>query len=364
MRTDSSSVIHHGEWVERQHVAMWMVLSGVVACSSNTSNQVPTMNATDGGGTSSTGSSPAGSSNSTGLDPETTTAGDDASSSDASSSGAVACDPTSRTDVVFAETGADPALTSLDVLVENDEPGQPIVIFVHGGGWVIGDKASHSANPAFAEFFADRGEILVSINYRLVGDPVGTTFAEQGADIASAIAWVVEHAEEFCGDPSRIHLMGHSAGAHLVAMAAADPSYLEAHGLHPMDISSVVSLDVIAYDIPWAIANAVEHDFPNAIMNLPAVFGDEAQQVQASPMTHIQAGAVPPSLVISAPDKDGVIQTLSLAASERYVDALTEANNVAVHVHDEDESHSSLAGDFGRPGDGVTEVVASFLDAH
>lgn len=276
------------------------------------------------------------------------------------------CDPTSAFDVSYATTSAAPHLTTLDVLVGKPDPGQPIVIWVHGGGWVGGDKASHEINPAFAEHFADRGEILVPVNYRLVDDPdsPGTTFGEQAADVAAAVDWVLDHAESKCGDPARVHLVGYSAGAHLVALVAADPSYLGAYGHDPSVLSSVVSLDVNAYDIPWAIENAEAHDYPAAIVNLPAVFGSPASQAQASPINFIEPGAVPPSLVISAPDQNGVMQTLSKAVSGRYMEALTDADNEALYFDAENDSHSSLALDFGVPGDEVTEVVDAFLDTH
>lgn len=271
----------------------------------------------------------------------------------------------SRFDVVFADSPAGDEFTSLDVLVSREEHDQPIVVWVHGGGWVGGDKRSHESNPALATWFGTRGEIFVPMNYRLVGDAHGTTYAEQAEDVAAGIAWVVKHAPEFCGDSSRVHVIGYSAGAHLVALVATDRRYLAAHGLDPADLTTVVSLDVNAYDIPWAIENAAEHGYPGSAVNLPMIFGRDLDgQTEASPITHIETAAVPPSLVVSVYDQNGVTQSLSPAASQRYVDALVAAGNDGATFEATDDSHASLASDYGTPGDAVTDVVAAFLDAH
>ncbi len=91
------------------------------------------------------------------------------------------------------------------------------------------------------------GYAFASVNYRLVPD---ATVEQQAADVASALAYVIAHASELNVDPRRIVLMGHSAGAHLVALVGTDPAYLKAVGLGEDAVAGVVPIDGAAYDVP------------------------------------------------------------------------------------------------------------------
>lgn len=105
--------------------------------------------------------------------------------------------------------GSDPA-QRLDILVPPSQPPYSIVINIHGGGWLMGDKASYSR---ICRCFAAKGYLTANCNYRLTPRH---RHPAQLQDIAAAVRWVYEHAPEYGGDPSRIYLMGDSAGAHLV----------------------------------------------------------------------------------------------------------------------------------------------------
>ncbi len=112
--------------------------------------------------------------------------------------------------------GSDPA-QRLDILVPPGRPPYPIVINVHGGGWLMGNKASYSR---ICHCFAAKGYLTANCNYRLTPRH---RHPAQLQDIAAAVRWVYEHAPEYGGDPARIYLMGDSAGAHLVACYALAP---------------------------------------------------------------------------------------------------------------------------------------------
>jgi arylformamidase len=120
-----------------------------------------------------------------------------------------------------------------------------LLLFVHGGGWSIGDKA-HAA-PEKARWANSRGWAFASANYRLVPQ---ATVEQQAADVASAIAWLRANAAKEGLDPDRIVLMGHSAGAHLVALVGTDPRYLQTAGVPMSAIKGVVLLDGAGYDVP------------------------------------------------------------------------------------------------------------------
>jgi acetyl esterase/lipase len=103
-------------------------------------------------------------------------------------------------------------------------PGKaPVMVYVHGGGWVIGDKREQG-KPMMFELVA-RGWVCVAINYRL--SPKGT-WPDHIVDVKRALAWVKEHIGEYGGDPAFIAISGGSAGGHLCALAAltaGDPAF-------------------------------------------------------------------------------------------------------------------------------------------
>ena len=107
-------------------------------------------------------------------------------------------------DIAYSEAGG--SRTRLDVYSPGEGKDHPVVIWVHGGAWQIGDKRLVQAKP---KAFNEHGYVLVSVNYRL---HPAVTYKEQAGDIAQAIRWVHDHAREHGGDPGRIFLMGHSAG--------------------------------------------------------------------------------------------------------------------------------------------------------
>ena len=94
-----------------------------------------------------------------------------------------------------------------------------------------------------------KGWAFASANYRLVPQ---ATVEQQAADVASAIAWLRANAAKEGLDPDRIVLMGHSAGAHLVALVGTDPHYLKAAGVPMGAVKGVVLLDGAGYDVAGA----------------------------------------------------------------------------------------------------------------
>ena len=128
----------------------------------------------------------------------------------------------------------------------------PVLVFCYGGAWNSGDRAFYD----FAgRTFAAAGFLTIVFDYRLVPAVRFPAFVE---DTASAIAWASANAPRFGGDGRRVFLVGHSAGAYNVAMAALDPRYLAAHGLKPGLIAGVAALagpfDFLPLDGPSTIA--------------------------------------------------------------------------------------------------------------
>jgi len=125
----------------------------------------------------------------------------------------------------------------LDVYVPcNVQPNARVVVFFYGGDWQTGDKADYRF---VAQALASRGFIAVMPDYRLYPEVTFPAFVEDGA---LAVRWAHDNAARFGGDPSRIYLMGHSAGAHIAALVALDESYLKRVGLDQRAIRAVAAL--------------------------------------------------------------------------------------------------------------------------
>lgn len=124
----------------------------------------------------------------------------------------------------------------LDIYTPRRTPPRATVLFLYGGSWTSGDKALYRF---LGQALAGRGYQTVVADYRLSPQVTYPAFVE---DTARAFAWVKGHIGEYGGDPSRVFLMGHSAGAYNVAMVAVDRAWLEPYGLAPSDALGVLAL--------------------------------------------------------------------------------------------------------------------------
>jgi len=265
-------------------------------------------------------------------------------------------------------SGGDAALSTLDITYLPDGQPKRLVLLVHGGSWVSGDKENfRTAAPELGGWWLDRGYVTAAVNFRLATTPPGPLNVgpvEQAHDIAHALAWLDDHAADYGITEDGAVAFGFSSGAHLVALLGADGSYLEAAGLPEPHIAATVSMDVHAYDVPYALelmeGSVVEKNIPL----IEHLFGStEAEQLVASPIRYI-AGAVAPAMLVSAepsPDEVGSHGYLTAMASEHYVSALVDEGQVAITQHWSDETHSSLVLDFGSDGDEPSAAVDAFL---
>jgi arylformamidase len=252
--------------------------------------------------------------------------------------------------IAYSDAGGD--RTRLDVYSPADGKGHPVVIWIHGGAWKFGDKANVQMKP---KAFNDQGYVLVRVNYRF--HPV-VTYKEQAGDIARAIHWVHEHARDYGGDPSRVFLMGHSAGAHLAALVGTDDRYLKSKGLKLSDLSGVILLDGAGYDIPRQIQQA---PLPRLKTMYKTVFGeDETKQKDASPITHVAGGTgIAPFLILHVASRwDSKAQSEGLAAKLRGAGIEVKV------VPAEGKTHATINRELGQPDDLPTKAVFEFLRSH
>ena len=248
--------------------------------------------------------------------------------------------------------GVAPRLTSLDVYPMSAGCDAPVLVWVHGGGWRTGDKANQVRDKV--RLAAEHGWVLVSVNYRLT-DPTSPTpvvYPTHNEDVAAAIAWVHDHVADYGGDPSRIAILGHSAGAQIVASIATDEHYLEAHGLALSDLRCAGALDTEGFDV----ASRATRGLGAALYR--AAFGDDpATWADASPLLHVASGkGIPPFLVVERGT------AARRAAQQRFADALRTAG-VAVTVLDAGTlTHGQVNSRIGTPGDTVmTPPLVTFL---
>jgi acetyl esterase/lipase len=181
--------------------------------------------------------------------------------------------------------GADPA-QRFDVYLPPHPQKAPILFMVHGGAWRVGDKANKRVVDNKVAHWVPQGVIFVSVNYRMIPDAEPLVQAE---DVARALAKVQELAPGWGGDPGNVILMGHSAGAHLVALVSAAPDIATVQGAKPW--KGAVLLDSGAMDVP-AVMNA---------RHLPLydkAFGDDPAEWQAASPYHRLAGPMPPILAV------------------------------------------------------------------
>ncbi|WP_165249334.1 alpha/beta hydrolase [Paludisphaera soli] len=251
-----------------------------------------------------------------------------------------------RRDVPYAE-GPTTRL-NVDAPAEGDK--HPIVVWVHGGAWRFGSKDFSQGQP---KAFNAEGYVWVGVEYRFVPE---VTYKEQAGDVARAVRWARDHAREFGGDPDRIFLMGHSAGAHLAALTATDRRYLEAAGLKRDAIAGVILLDGAGYDVPRQIRESV---LPRIRSLYTSVFGDDPKvQEDASPIAHVARDQdIPPFLLLHVDRADSRAQSNALAAK------LREAGVPATVLAFPAKTHATINRELGRPGDPPTRAVFDFLKA-
>lgn len=194
---------------------------------------------------------------------------------------------------------------------------RPVVLYVHGGGWGRGDKRMGAG---LAAPYLRRGAVFVSINYRLAPETRYPGFLH---DLAAAVRWVKEHIDRYGGDPDRLHLVGHSAGAHLVALLATDPQFLRAQGLAPNVFRSVVPVDTASFNFlvdpyGWFVERQkkIRED----------AFGTDRAVLEAASPTLVAAkatpGSLPPFLVFVSSRRDDAV-----AQSRAFVEALQRSGN-------------------------------------
>ncbi len=251
--------------------------------------------------------------------------------------------------------GVDPNLTSVDLYRPRGcRPGLrrlPVVIWVHGGGYAIGDKAKQMSDKV--RLFNARGILLVSTNYRLTraGDPRSARWPDHFRDVAAAVAWVRVNIARQGGDPGRIALLGHSAGADIVSNVTTDPRWLRERRQSLRSVQCAGPLDTEGFDKRRASAGE-RAQWRNALGNAP----DYLRTTSASYLVRRGIG-IPRTITV-------VRGTLQRQAIERgFADRLRGAGVPATVIDARALTHAEVNRRIGAPGDRVmTPPLLRFLN--
>jgi len=227
----------------------------------------------------------------------------------------------------------------LDIYPARNRGGErsPVLVFIYGGGWDSGDRSLYRF---LGQAYAAKGFTVVVPDYRIYPEVRYPDFME---DAALALKWVSENIGDHGGDAQCIHLMGHSAGAHIGALLALDPSRLSAVGLAPTMFRSFTGIAG-----PYSF-NPLEWDSTRHIF-------ETAKDIdKARPIKHAHGAAAPMLLLHPVKDK-----TVYLENSENLCEAITEAGGVAHHIAYPRVSHVSVIVSIAWP---VRFLAPTFRDS-
>lgn len=262
--------------------------------------------------------------------------------------------PRIERDIAYAQPRNERQL--LDVYAHPTESSLPVIVWVHGGGWMRGSKSEVDHKPAA---FVKRGFVFVSINYRFVPQVTMDTIVR---DVAKSVGWVHANIARHGGDPQRIFLMGHSAGAQLAALLCTDSRYIEAESVPRTSIKGCVPIDGDTYDVPLQIATTSARrkslKQPTPKMGYPEKFGNLERQRELSAVNHVAPDrGIPPFLIIHVTD-----HTDTAAQAYRLWAALDHAGVPAKLFGAEETDHVKLDRFLGVLGDLATKALFEFTD--
>lgn len=241
---------------------------------------------------------------------------------------------------------------------------RPVVVYVHGGGWYNGDKSNQISRKV--NLFTGAGYVFASINYRLSPNPIDLSypasrvrFPTHPSDVAEAIGWLDRNVASYGGDPRRILLIGHSAGAHLVSLITTDPSYVARWGVDPAHLLGTVSLDTDNYDVTDGALNG-SNQAKTLIYNgigTPEENAVDGSWAAASPINYADPADPDFLLVTQAANRGRIASSNAMAAAL--------GQDPATSVFKAPYDHAGINEAVGSPTDqsGETQAIMDFFAA-
>ena len=247
----------------------------------------------------------------------------------------------------------------LDIYTPDELAGKslPVMFWIHGGGWRVGDKSNVALKPTA---LTERRFVFVSTNYRLLPE---VKMEELIGDVARSLGWVHKNIARYGGDPKRIFVGGHSAGAQLAALICTDDRYLKKEGVSFDVLKGCVPVDGDTYDIPKIIMTAeyrqTLYGGKMYTFGHRQKFGNDPEKhVDFSAVTHVAKDkGIPPFLIFYFPGNPN-----TRAQTRRLESVLKEADIPVKAYGKGDSNHSRLNNDLGKPDDPATQEFYKFLD--
>jgi acetyl esterase/lipase len=255
----------------------------------------------------------------------------------------------------------------LDVYRPKGKDPCPVLVFWHGGAWVVGQKDNYFGVYGYgtiARCLAERGLVVVLPNYRL---SPGVRHPEHIKDAARAFAWTCRNVQRYGGDPKLIFIGGHSAGGHLAALLATDESYLKKEGRSRRDIRGVIGASGVyrvdnlelKLELPGPGGAKVMR---SEVRPLAVAFGDDPKVARrASPLTHVCRG-LPPFLLLN-----GQFDYLPLPPMAREFAAALKKNGCEVRTKTINWcTHETLVFDILRQSaePATVDEIVGFIQRH
>ncbi len=260
-------------------------------------------------------------------------------------------------DIPYVEDGHERQVLDIYTPEEAANASLPVMFWIHGGGWQVGDKSNVALKP---KALTERGFVFVSTNYRLLPDVEMDVLIR---DVATSLGWVHKNIAKYGGDPQRIFVGGHSAGAQLAALICIDDRYLKEQGVSFDVLKGCVPVDGDTYDIPKIIMTA---EFRQALYGGKMfTFGhrqkfgnDPEKHVDFSAVTHVARDkGIPPFLILYFPGNPNT------SAQARRLESVLREFEISVKTYGKrDSNHSRLNNDLGSPDDPATQELYEFLD--
>lgn len=259
-----------------------------------------------------------------------------------------------KTNIPFTDS-KDEKLT-LDIYSPTSAKNLPVVFWIHGGGWEQGDKNDVKLKP---QAFMDKGFVFVSTNYRLLPEvDMGTLIR----DVAKSFHWVHDHISEYGGNPNKVLVGGHSAGAQLAAIICTDEKYLKEQGIGLNVLIGCVPVDGDTYDVP-AIIEVAEtrwrtHHLPTPKGTHRLKFGNDPEKHRDfSAVYHVEKGkGIPPFLILHVADHPD-----TSAQAKRLGAVLKDADVPTTVFGAKETNHSKLNNNLGLADDPATKALYDFL---
>jgi acetyl esterase/lipase len=261
------------------------------------------------------------------------------------------CDVQALEDIAYYEgPEADKVRHKLDLYLPKGPTDFPVLIFLHGGSWLHGEKTYFGLNKNLARRCAQHGIATVLPNYRL---SPAVKHPEHIKDVARAFAWTHNHIRTYGGRPDHVFVAGHSAGGHLAALLATDGEYLKAEGLAVGDIKGVIPMSGV-------------FQIPDQVASFDRMFGTDADVRRAASPTwqiaHRTEGApgaeLPPFLILYS---DHEFPLCGKEHAERFERTLQARKGVAQVLEVRNRNHLTILVNASQEDDPAGKALIDFI---